>query len=347
MAEAKKAKEQPTVIICDTVKGKGVSFMENQVGWHGRAPSKEQYEQAIKELKQATGQSEGGGIMALSTREAYGNALIKLSKKYDFWVMDADLAKATKTDGFAKVHPEQFLDMGIAECNLMSTAAGIATCGETVFASSFAMFAAGRAFEQVRNSIAYPSLNVKIGATHGGVLLGEDGGSHQSIEDLSLMRTLPNMTVIVPADEAATYPLVEQALLMDSPVYLRFGRFTAEDVYTDGKAEFKIGKGNVIRDGKAVTLIGIGEMVSASLHAAELLAKQGIDAAVIDMHTVKPIDRELILSYGKRTGHIVTAEDHSIVGGLGSAVAEVLAENPCADLRRIGLRDTFGRLGAP
>lgn len=282
--------------------------------------------------------------MALSTREAYGAALVKLSEKYDFWVMDADLSKATKTDGFAKAHPDRFLDMGIAECNLMGTAAGIATCGERVFASSFAMFTAGRAFEQIRNSIAYPRLNVKIGATHGGVLLGEDGGSHQAIEDLSLMRTLPNMTVICPCDEASTYPLVEEALLMDGPVYLRFGRFTAEDVYT-GDTEFTIGRGNVVRDGSDVTLVGIGEMVSASLHAAEILAQQGIDAAVIDMHTLKPIDRDMILTYGKRTGRIVTAEDHSVIGGLGGAVAEVLAENPCAALRRIGLQDTFGRSG--
>jgi len=283
--------------------------------------------------------------MALSTREAYGAALVQLSEKYDFWVMDADLSKATKTDGFAKAHPERFLDMGIAECNLIGTAAGIATCGEKVFASSFAMFTAGRAFEQIRNSIAYPRLNVKIGATHGGVLLGEDGGSHQAIEDIALMRTLPNMTVVIPADETATYPLVEQALLLDGPVYLRFGRFTAEDVYTDTGSEFKIGKGNVIRDGHDVTLIAIGEMVSASMHAAEILSSQGIDAAVIDMHTVKPLDTELVLQYGKRTGHIVTAEDHSVIGGLGGAVAEVLAENPCATLRRIGLQDMFGRSG--
>ena len=285
--------------------------------------------------------------MALSTREAYGAALEKLSEKYDFWVMDADLSKATKTDCFAKVHPERFLDMGIAECNMMSTAAGIATCGETVFASSFAVFSAGRAFEQIRNSIAYPYLNVKIGATHGGILIGEDGGSHQAIEDISLMRTLPNMTVVVPCDEASTYALVEQALQLEGPVYLRFGRFTAEDVYTEGKGTFSIGKGNLLRDGKDVTLIATGEMVSTSLHAAEMLTAKGIDSAVIDMHTIKPLDRELIIEYGKRTGRIVTAEDHSIIGGLGSAVAEVIAENPCARLKRIGLQDTFGRSGKP
>lgn len=285
--------------------------------------------------------------MALSTREAYGNALAKLSEKYDFWVMDADLSKATKTDVFAKAHPERFLDMGIAECNMMSTAAGIAACGETVFASSFAVFSAGRAFEQIRNSIAYTCLNVKIGATHGGVLIGEDGGSHQAIEDISLMRTLPNMTVVVPCDEVSTYALVEQALQLEGPVYLRFGRFTAEDIYQEGKTVFSIGKGIVLRDGADVTLVATGEMVSASLHAAELLSAKGIKAAVIDMHTIKPLDRDLILEYGRRTGRIVTAEDHSIIGGLGSAVAEVIAENGCARLRRVGLQDTFGRSGKP
>ncbi|MBN2558943.1 MAG: transketolase family protein [Clostridia bacterium] len=284
--------------------------------------------------------------MALSTREAYGEALRKLGAKYDFWVMDADLSKATKTDLFADAYPERFINMGIAEGNLMSTAAGLASCGQTVFASTFAIFATGRAFEQVRNSIAYTNLNVKVAATHGGVLIGPDGGSHQAIEDISNMRTLPNMTVVVPCDAASTYEAVEQAINLVGPVYLRFGRFPGDDVYKTGSCPFEIGKGNVLIDGNDVTLIAIGDMVPESIKAASILKQNGIDAAVIDMHTVKPIDAPLIIEYAAKTGAVVTAEDHNIIGGLGSAVAEVLAENCTARLGRIGVQDLFGRSGS-
>lgn len=284
--------------------------------------------------------------MALSTREAYGFALKELAEEYDFWVMDADLSKATNTKVFADAYPDRFINVGISEGDLMTTAAGIASCGQTVFASTFAIFASCRACEQVRNSIAYTSLNVKIAATHGGVLIGPDGGSHQAIEDISIMRTFPNMSVIVPSDPALTYKAVEFAIKHQGPVYLRFGRFPCEDVYVSSDAPFAFGKGNVLLDGTDITLIAIGDMVSESLHAAEKLKNQGISAAVIDMHTVKPIDRDLIIEYAKKTKAIVTAEDHSIIGGLGSAVSEVIAENPYARVARIGLQDTFGRSGS-
>lgn len=284
--------------------------------------------------------------MPLSTREAYGKALLKFADTYDYIVMDADLSKATQTVLFSKEYPRRFFNMGIAEGNLMSTAAGAATCGKTVFASTFAVFATGRAFEQIRNSIAYPKLNVKIAATHGGVLIGEDGGSHQAIEDISNMRTLPNMTVIVPCDEQSSYMAVKAAIELDGPVYLRFGRFATEDVYSEGSVPFQIGKGNVLREGTDVTIIAIGDMVCESLKAASILKEEDIDACVIDMHTVKPIDRELILKKAKISRAVVTAEDHSIIGGLGSAVAEVLSESPIASLRRVGLNDCFGTTGS-
>ncbi|MCR1899396.1 transketolase family protein [Irregularibacter muris] len=283
--------------------------------------------------------------MSLSTREAYGIAIESLGDKYDFWVMDADLSKATMTHLFGEKFPDRFVNMGISESDLMTTAAGIASCGQMVFASTFAIFAAGRAFEQIRNSIAYTGLNVKIAATHGGVLIGEDGGSHQCIEDISLMRTLPNMTVIAPCDEASTFSAVEAAVKVSGPVYLRFGRFPAENVYTEGHVPFVVGKGNVIEDGDDVVIFAIGDMVSNAIKAAGMLAADGLSAAVIDMHTIKPIDKELILEYAFKTGAVVTAEDHNIIGGLGSAVAEVLAENPHAVLRRLGVKDTFGRSG--
>ena len=283
--------------------------------------------------------------MPLSTREAYGKALCKLADKYDFWVMDADLSKATKTNDFAEEHPDKFFNMGIAEGNLMSTAAGIASCGQTVFASTFAVFAAGRAFEQIRNSIAYTTLNVKIAATHGGVLIGPDGGSHQAIEDIGTMRTLPNMTILAPCDEISTISAVEAAIKHKGPVYLRFGRFPSDDVY-ESIPEIIIGKGNIIRDGDDVTLIGIGDMVSECIKAAKMLEEKNISAAVIDMCSVKPVDKELIIQYADKTGAVLTAEDHNIINGLGSSVAEVLAENCTAKLGRIGLNDTFGRSGS-
>lgn len=285
--------------------------------------------------------------MPISTREAYGQALVDLADRYDFVVLDADLSKATQTTLFAKAHPDRFFNMGIAEGNMMTVAAGMAACGETVFASSFAVFAAGRAFEQVRNSVAYTRLNVKVAATHGGVLIGQDGGSHQAVEDLSLMRTLPNMTVIAPCDAVSAKKAVEAALGIDGPVYLRFGRFAPDaDVYTEDNAPFTVGKGNVLREGSDVAIFAIGDLVCMALQAAEELDKQGIRATVVDMHTIKPLDRELVLRLAEKTGHVVTAEDHSVIGGLGSAVAEVLSERPVASLRRVGLNDRFGVTGS-
>lgn len=281
----------------------------------------------------------------LSTREAYGEALAVLGKDHDFVVLDADLSKATQTVRFAKKYPERFYNMGISEGDMMTTAAGFASAGKCVFASTFAMFAAGRAYEQIRNSIAYPGWNVKIGATHGGVLIGEDGASHQCIEDISLMRTIPNMTVLVPCDEHTVFLAVKAAVETDGPVYLRFGRGSSAPVYTKENARFEIGRGNVLRDGRDVAVFAIGDMVWEAVKAAKELEEQGISAAVIDMASVKPIDRELVCRYAEKTGRIVTAEDHNIIGGLGSAVAEILAETRTARLKRVGMQDVFGCSG--
>jgi transketolase len=281
----------------------------------------------------------------VSTREAYGRALAELGAKYDFVVLDADLSKATKTDLFAGRYPERFFNMGISEGDMMGTAAGLASCGKTVFASSFAVFAAGRAFEQVRNSIAYPGLNVKIGASHGGVLIGEDGASHQAIEDISLMRTLPGMAVVVPSDDVSAALAVEAAILWEGPVYLRFNRFAAGRVYATAP-KFEIGRGIVLRDGTDGAIFAIGDMVIEALKAAGMLEGCGVSVAVIDMHTIKPIDRDLIIHFAAKTGRIVTAEDHSVIGGLGSAVAEVVAETGNACLKRVGIQDCFGRSGS-
>jgi transketolase len=284
----------------------------------------------------------------LSTREAYGAALASLADQYKFYVFDSDLAKATQTAVFGKKCPDRFIDMGIAEANMMSHAAGFAASGATVFASTFAQFAAGRAYDQVRNSIAYPNLNVKIGATHGGVLIGADGGSHQCIEDLSLMRIIPNMVVLSPADEAETYKCVEAAIEHTGCVYLRFSRFAAGQVYASPEeCPFEIGKGIVLRDGTDVTLIGIGDLVPRCMEAAIELEKKGISAAVIDMACLKPIDKELILRYAKKTGCFVTAEDHNVIGGLCGAVSEVLSQNCPVPLEAVGVADTFGRSGEP
>lgn len=281
----------------------------------------------------------------LSTRESYGQTLATLGKDAEFLVLDADLSKATQTAKFAREFPERFFNMGISEGDMMTTAAGLASTGECVFASTFAMFAAGRAYEQIRNSIAYPNLNVKIGATHGGILIGEDGASHQCIEDISLMRTIPGMTVLVPCDEYSVFLAVKAALEITGPVYLRFGRESAPPVYTRETAKFEIGKGNVLLDGADLTIVAIGDMVSEAVAAAKTLEKRGISAAVIDMASVKPIDRELICRYASKTKRIVTAEDHSIIGGLGSAVAEILAETGSAKLSRVGVKDEFGCSG--
>lgn len=283
----------------------------------------------------------------LSTREAYGLALAEFGDQYDYYVLDADLAKATQTIKFKEKYPERFLDMGIAESNMMNFAAGLSSCGVPVFASTFAAFAAGRAYDQVRNGIAYPNCNVKIGATHGGVLIGADGGSHQCIEDLALMRVIPNMTVLCPCDVEETFACVRAALEKEGPVYLRFGRLGTPDVYETGKLDFEIGKGQVILDGSDVTIIAVGDMVWRSVDAAGMLKKEGIDAAVLDMASVKPIDTELILAYADKTGAVVTAEDHNVVGGLGGAVAEVLAKGLPTPMEFIGIQDRFGRSGPP
>ena len=282
-----------------------------------------------------------------ATRESYGAALAELGEKYDFLVLDADLAAATKTGMFKKKFPERFFDCGIAEGNMMSVAAGIAATGKVVFASSFAMFAAGRAFEQVRNSIGYPHLNVKIGATHAGITVGEDGATHQCNEDIALMRTIPGMTIISPADATEAYAAVEAAINFYGPVYLRFGRFAVPNLTPELVPDYKfeIGKGVTYREGKDVTIVANGYMVHLAVEAAEMLKAEGIDAGVINIHTIKPLDTELIVSAAKRSGAIVTAEEHSVIGGLGGAVAELLAESHPVPVLRVGVEDKFGRSG--
>ena len=281
----------------------------------------------------------------IATRESYGNALVELADKYDFVVMDADLAEATKTVKFKKAHPERFFDCGIAEGNMISTAAGIATTGKTVFASSFAMFAAGRAFEQVRNSVGYPHLNVKIGATHAGITVGEDGATHQCNEDIALMRTIPGMTIVNPSDDVEARAAVEAALSTNGPFYLRFGRFAVPVINDNPNYKFELGKGVQLADGTDVTIVATGLMVSMALEARELLAAEGISARVVNIHTIKPIDRDIIAKAVADTGAIVTAEEHNIIGGLGAAVAEVVCDTAPAPVVRIGMNDTYGHSG--
>ena len=281
-----------------------------------------------------------------ATRESYGAALSELGEKYDFLVLDADLAAATKTGVFKKKFPERFFDCGIAEGNMMSVAAGIAATGKTVFASTFAMFAAGRAFEQVRNSIGYPHLNVKIGATHAGITVGEDGATHQCNEDIALMRTIPGMVIISPADADEAYAAVEAAINHYGPVYMRFGRFPVPNLTSEMQGyKFELGKGVLYREGRDVTIVANGYMVHLALEAAEMLAAEGIDAEVINIHTIKPIDSELIVASAKKTGAVVTAEEHSVIGGLGSAVCDILAENCPVPVVKVGVNDEFGRSG--
>ncbi|HQE06548.1 MAG: transketolase family protein [Tepidanaerobacteraceae bacterium] len=282
----------------------------------------------------------------IATRDAYGEALAQLGEEIkDIVVLDADLSGSTKTSVFAKKFPERFFNVGIAEQNLMGTAAGFATCGKIPFASTFAVFATGRAFEQVRNSICYPKLNVKIAATHAGLTVGEDGATHQSVEDLSLMRALPNMTVISPADAVETKKAVRAAAFHQGPVYIRLGRMAVETIF-DEDYEFEIGKGKVLREGSDVAIIATGIMVAEALRAAEILEKEGINAMVVNIHTLKPIDEDIILKAAD-CGAIVTAEEHTVIGGLGSAVAEVLAEKKPTPMRRIGIKDRFGLSGKP
>lgn len=281
-----------------------------------------------------------------ATREAYGAALAEFGSDERIVVLDADLSKSTKTDSFKKVYPERFVNVGIAEGNMMSVAAGLSACGKIPFASSFAMFAAGRAFEQIRNSICYPKLNVKIGATHAGISVGEDGATHQCLEDIGIMRTLPNMTIINPADAAEARLAVKAAIDHEGPVYMRFGRLAVPTIFGEDY-KFELGKGVQLADGKDVSIIATGLMVPYALEAKTALAEIGIDARVINIHTIKPIDREIIIKAARETGAIVTAEEHNIIGGLGSAVAEVLAENAPAPMLRVGTRDVFGRSGVP
>ena len=283
-------------------------------------------------------------VIKCATRDAYGAALKQLGTRDDILVLDADLAKATKTITFKKEFPEKFIDCGIAEGNMMGVAAGLATTGYTVFASSFAMFAAGRAFEQVRNSIAYPNLNVKIGATHAGISVGEDGASHQCCEDIALMRSIPNMVIINPADDVEAIAAVHAAVDHEGPVYMRFGRLAVPRVNCEDY-KFELGKGVLLKDGKDVTIVATGLMVNEALIAAETLKAEGIDARVINIHTIKPIDKDILVTAAKETGAIVTAEEHSIIGGLGSAVSEALSEEYPVPVVKLGVNDTFGKSG--
>jgi transketolase len=283
----------------------------------------------------------------IATRESYGNILIELGKENkDIVVLDADLSKSTKTAGFAKHFPKRFINAGIAEQNLMGMAAGLATTGKIPFTSTFAVFATGRAFEIIRNSICYPKLNVKIAATHAGITVGEDGGSHQSIEDIAIMRSLPNMKIIVPADDVETRQAVRASAHIDGPVYLRLGRLGVPPIFDENHI-FTFGKGNVLKDGKDITIIGMGLMISKCLKAAELLKQEGISARVINISTVKPIDEELIIQAAKETKKILTVEEHSVIGGLGSAVCDVLSTHYPVQVVKMGMNDTFGESGRP
>lgn len=285
-------------------------------------------------------------VQKIATRASYGAALVELGDIHDdLVVLDADLAAATQTGKFKAAHPERFIDVGIAEANLMGVAAGIATTGRKPFASTFAMFAAGRAFEQVRNTIGYPHLNVKIGATHAGISVGEDGATHQCNEDIALMRTIPGMTVCCPADDVEARAMVKAAYDYVGPMYMRFGRLAAPVIHDPATYKFELGKGIVERVGSDVTIVATGLMVGSALEAAETLAAEGIDAEVINIHTIKPLDEELVLASAEKTGHVVTVEEHSVIGGLGDAVLGALAEKRPTPVRKVGVNDVFGESG--
>lgn len=284
-------------------------------------------------------------VIKKATRESYGEALKELAEKYEnLVVLDADLAAATKTGIFKKAYPDKFFDCGIAEANMMGVAAGLAAAGKIPFASSFAMFAAGRAYEIVRNSIGYPHLNVKIGATHAGISVGEDGATHQCNEDIALMRTIPGMTIISPADDIEAKQAVEAAILHEGPVYLRFGRLAAP-VFNDSSYKFELGKAVTLKEGKDVTIIATGLMVSEALEAAKALETENISAEVINIHTIKPLDSEAVCKSASKTGVVVTVEEHSIIGGLGSAVCDTLAENCPVPVVKVGVNDEYGYSG--
>jgi transketolase len=367
--------DKPSVIIMKTVKGKGVSFMENAVEWHGAAPNKEQYDIAMSELEKNTLElaeykeqaiellhktydfanvniTEKKSVEfnfipaenAKATRDSYGEALKDLAELYpELVVLDADLSKSTKTCLFAKAYPERFINAGIAEQVMIGVSAGLATTGKIPVASSFAMFAAGRAYEIIRNAVGYPKLNVKICATHAGISVGEDGASHQCNEDIALMRTIPGMTIINPCDDTETKLAVKAMLDYKGAVYMRLGRFAVPQVNKQDY-KFEIGKGVTLKDGNDITIIATGLMVNEALKAAEELKNSGINARVINIHTIKPIDKELIQKAALETKKLVTVEEHSIIGGLGAAVSEAIAENP-VPLKRIGVNDVFGYSG--
>ncbi len=285
-------------------------------------------------------------VKKIATRESYGNALVELGREHDnVVVLDADLAAATKTGIFKKSFPERHIDCGIAECNMIGIAGGLSLTGKVPFASSFAMFAAGRAFEQVRNTVGYPKLNVKIGATHAGISVGEDGATHQCNEDIALMRTIPNMVIINPADDVEAKAAVKAAYEHVGPVYLRFGRLAAPVINDNPEYKFELGKGVILREGKDITIVATGLEVSFALEAAQMLEKDGIDARVINIHTIKPIDEEIIVKAAKETKKIFTVEEHSIIGGLGSAVCDVVCEKQPTPVYKIGMRDRFGESG--
>lgn len=284
----------------------------------------------------------------MATREAYGKTLAKLAAENEnVVVLDADLSKSTKTADFKAVAPERFINMGIAEGNMMSVAAGMSTCGKIPFVSTFAMFAAGRAFEQIRNSIGYPHLNVKVCATHAGITVGEDGASHQAIEDLALMRSIPGMTVINPSDDIETEAAIRAVTKMQGPCYVRLGRLAVNTINDSSEYKFEIGKAVTLREGKDATIIATGLMVDAALEAYNVLSEEGIKVKVINMHTIKPIDREAIEKAARETGVIITAEEHSVIGGLGSAVSEVITETHPVPVLKVGIKDTFGESGKP
>ncbi len=285
-------------------------------------------------------------VKKIATRESYGNALAELGAQHDdIVVLDADLAGATKTSVFKKSFPERHIDCGIAEANMMGIAAGLATTGKVPFASTFAMFASGRAYEQVRNSIGYPHLNVKVCATHAGISVGEDGATHQCNEDMALMRMIPGMTVICPSDDVEAKAAVKAAYEMNGPVYMRFGRLAVPVINDNPDYKFEIGKGIVMREGTDLTIVATGLCVSSALEAADKLAEEGVSAEVINIHTIKPLDAELICASAKKTGKVVTAEEHSILGGLGGAVCEALAAGAPVPVLRIGVKDVFGESG--
>ena len=285
-------------------------------------------------------------VKKIATRESYGNALVEMGAIYDnLVVLDADLAAATKTGIFKKAYPERHIDCGIAECNMVGVAAGLAATGKIPFVSSFAMFAGGRAFEQVRNSVGYPKLNVKIGATHAGISVGEDGATHQCNEDIALMRTIPGMVVINPSDDVEARAAVKAAIEHQGPVYLRFGRLATPVINDRSDYKFELGKGVVLREGKDVTIIATGLCVAESLAAADMLEKDGISAKVINIHTIKPLDEELVIAAAKETGKVVTVEEHSVIGGLGSAVCDCLSEKCPTKVLKVGVNDTFGESG--